>query len=105
MIREIKKIYNIELVKFNGINEKEIVQFTNPSNYYWIDNKFFLVGVKGNHHIMNIPVNSYIVKEEELDDIYIASNIREIVERHHKGEISIEDENLMKEFIDSYREQ
>lgn len=106
MIKEIKKSYSIRLVKFNGSNGDELVELSGATDYQYFYDNFILNNVKSGIFQRNIciPIGHYLVKDEESGNVYTVPNIKTIADNAIRGEISIEDEELIKEFIASYKQ-
>ena len=106
MIKEIKKTYSIHLVKFDGANQDELVEFSGATDYQYFNDTFILNKINSGiiKRSICIPIGHYLVKDEENGSIYTVSNIKSIADNVKRGEISIEDEDLIKEFVAAYKQ-
>lgn len=107
MIKEIKKIYRIKLVMYNGTNENELMELSGAKSCHkdLVENKLVLEQVQTNlfglKHNIVVPVGFYLVKDEEKYSIF-ASDFDSLINRID-CEISIEDGELIKEYLNYLR--
>ena len=109
MIKEVKKIYSIKLVKYEGANVFELLEFSGASGFYYSGNNLVLKNIRinlfGITKDIKISKGSYLVKDEEDSSIFVVDNIKSLIDIEFKGDISIEDEDLIKELFDSYAQE
>lgn len=102
MIKEIKKMYTVKLVMYNGTNEGELLELSKAKSYYKdSSNNLVLEQVQTNpfglKHNVSVPIGFYLIKDEENCSIY-ASDFDSLINKLD-CEISIEDGELIREYL------